>query len=263
MTAVERAGQQRSGRTGRRALVALGATLSLLPLAAGPAAAEESFINSADPCIGQPPAFPFADREEILDIHLPAVDCAVFRNIATGRDEGGQRFYRPAQTIPRDQMASLIMRTLVAGGYQLPAPQDPGFSDVERDNPHAPAISMLRQIDVVEGTTETTYAPHQPVRRDQMASFLVRAAEFAYEGDELDGNVVDPPNFVDVPPSNVHRENIFAAVRLIGVASGRTETMYNPDQGTRRDQMASFVVRLLDVTILPDLAVQQQAESGE
>ena len=71
-------------------------------------------------------------------------------------------------------------------------------------------------------------------------------------GDELDGNVVDPPAFVDVPPTHVHRENIFAAVRLIGVAEGRSETMYNPSEFTRRDQMASFVVRLLDVTALPD-----------
>ena len=259
---LHRAGQQRSSRTGRRAVVALAAALSLLPLGAGSASAQ-SFIDPNDPCIGQPPPVPFADREEILDIHLPSVDCAVFRGIATGRVEDGRRFYRPAQSVPRDQMASLIMRTLVSAGYDLPAPKDTGFNDVEPDNPHAPAISMLRQIDVVQGTTQTTYAPHQPVRRDQMASFLVRAAEFAYEGDQLDGNVVNPPNFVDVLPTNVHRENIFAADRLIGVATGRTETMYNPNDETRRDQMASFVVRLLDVTILPEVAAQRQAEAGQ
>jgi hypothetical protein len=35
----------------------------------------------------------------------------------------------------------------------------------------------------VKGVSSTRYEPRQPVRRDQMASFLVQAAEFAYEGD--------------------------------------------------------------------------------
>jgi hypothetical protein len=262
VTALSRAGHKRSARTGRRALVAFGAALALLPFGAGSASAQ-SFIDPADPCIGDPPPAQFADRDQIIPVHLLNVDCAVFRGIANGVERDGQRFYNPAQSIPRDQMASLIMRTLVAAGYQLPAPQDTGFSDVDEDSVHAPAISQLKQIGVTLGTSETTYSPSNPVQRDQMASFLVRAAEFAYEGDMLDGQVVEPPTFVDVLPTNVHRENIFAAVRLIGVAEGKSDTMYNPNDPTRRDQMASFVVRLLDVTILPDVAVERQAEAGE
>lgn len=234
----------------------------MLPFGAG-AASAQSFIDPADPCIGTPPPAQFADRDQIIPVHLDNVDCAVFRDIARGVEEGGQRFYRPAQNIPRDQMATLVMRTLVAAGYELPAPQDTGFSDVDEGNVHAPAISMLKQIGVVNGTSATTYSPTDPVQRDQMASFLVRAAEYAYEGDELDGAVVDPPTFADVPPTNVHRENIFAAVRLIGVAEGSSDTIYNPNDFTRRDQMASFVTRLLDVTLLPDLALERQAEAGE
>ena len=223
----------------------------LLPLGAGSASAQ-SFIDPANPCTVPSPPAEFADRGEILEVHLPNVDCAVAQGIAMGVDEGGQRFYRPALDIPRDQLASLMARTLEAGGYELPAPQDTGFSDVAASSVHAPAISQLKQIGVILGTSETTYAPSAPVQRDQMASLLVRAAEFAYGGDMLDGNVTDPPTFVDVLPNNVHAENIAAAVRLIGVAEGKSETTYDPGAFTRRDQMASFVVRLLDVTALPD-----------
>ena len=255
MTAARAAGPQRSSRTGRRSLIALGAALALLPFGAGPATAQ-SFIDPAAPCTIPSPPADFADRGEIIPVHLPNVDCAVAQGIAMGVEENGQRFYQPAKNIPRDQLASLMARALVAGGYELPAPQDTGFSDVDESSVHAPAISQLKQIGVALGTSDTTYAPGRPVQRDQMASFLVRSAEFAYEGDELDGNVVEPPNFVDVLPTNVHRENIFAAVRLIGVAEGRSDTMYNPGDFTRRDQMASFIVRFLDVTALPDTTLQ-------
>jgi len=97
------------------------------------------------------------------------------------------------------------------------------------------------------------------VRRDQMASFVVRAANFAYMNeagvkDELRGNTsegyVFP--FVDVLPTNPHRDAIAAADDLIGVTGGRTATMYDPASSTRRDQMASFVIRLLDVTAIPE-----------
>jgi hypothetical protein len=255
VTALDRAGRKRSVRTGRRALVAVGAALSMLPFGAG-AASAQSFIDPANPCTVSSPPADFADRGEIIPVHLPNVDCAVAQDIARGMEEDGQRFYRPARNIPRDQLASLMARALVAGGYELPAPRDTGFSDVDENSVHAPAISQLKQIGVILGTSETTYSPSEPVQRDQMASLLVRGAEFAYEGDELDGNVTEPPNFVDVLPTNVHRENIFAAVRLIGVAEGRSETMYNPGDFTRRDQMASFIVRFLDVTALPDTTVE-------
>lgn len=255
MTPVRPAGPQRSPRTGRRSLTALGAALALLPLGAG-AASAQSFIDPAAPCTVPSPPATFTDRGEIIPVHLPNVGCAVAQGIAMGVEENGQRSYRPALNIPRDQLASLMARALVAGGYELPAPQDTGFSDVDESSVHAPAISQLKQIGVTVGTSETTYSPSAPIQRDQMASFLVRGAEFAYGGDELDGNVVEPPAFVDVLPTNVHRENIFAAVRLIGVAEGQSETMYNPSAFTRRDQMASFIVRFLDVTARPDTTLE-------
>ena len=257
MTAARHAGRQRSARTGRRGLVAVGAALTLLPFGAGSASAQDSFLDAAMPCVEPAPPAQFADREQIADVHLAAVDCAVAVGLVMGFDEGGQRVYRPADSVPRDQMATMIANTLRAGGYALPAPTDQGFTDIG-DNVHRDNINILAQIGVTNGVTEDRFEPRRPVLRDQMASFLVQAAEFAYGGDQLDGNVApfeggdESSGFVDVLPTNVHDRNIAAANQLIGVATGRSESLYQPDGQTRRDQMASFIVRLLDVTALPD-----------
>jgi hypothetical protein len=225
-----------------------------MPLGAGPASAE-TFLG--EPCVDPAPEAQFADRDQIAQVHLPAVDCAVAERLVLGFDENGQRTYRPADSVPRDQLATMVANTLRAGGFELPAPRDQGFTDIG-DNVHRDNINALAQIGVVKGVTRDRYDPIAPVRRDQMASFLVQAAEFAYGGDMLDGNVSEfergdeSSRFIDVLPTNTHDQNIAAADRLIGVVTGVSDTRYAPDQSTRRDQMASFVVRLLDVTALPD-----------
>ncbi len=261
MTAAHRAGRQRSTRTGRRGLVALGAALSLLPLAPGSASAQDTFLDPANPCVDPAPPADFADRGEIAEIHLSAVDCAVAERLLKGFDQDGRRFYRPADSVPRDQLATMLVNTLREGGYGLPAASDQGFTDIE-GNTHRDAINILAAIGVVNGVSDDRYEPRLFVRRDQMASLLVQAAEYAYDSDQLDGNVAEfeggneSSGFVDVPSTNIHDRNIAAANQLIGVATGRSETMYAPEAETRRDQMASFIVRLFDVTQLPDTTLE-------
>jgi hypothetical protein len=229
--------------------------VTLLPLGAAPAFAQETFLGQ--PCVEPAPPVDFADRGEIAEVHLAAVDCAVAEGLVRGMDQDGRRFYRPADSVPRDQLATMVVNTLRAGGHTLPAPSDQGFTDIA-DNVHRESINILAEIGVVKGVTPDRYAPRQFVRRDQMATFLVQAAEFTYGGDQLDGNVAEfeggdeEAGFVDVLSTNIHSRNIAAANQLIGVATGRTETMYAPEGETRRDQMASFIVRTLDVTALPE-----------
>lgn len=256
MTALTRAGHKRSGtRTGRRALVALTAAALALPLGAG-AASAQSFLDPANVCTVPAPPAQFADRAEILSVHVTQVDCAVAQDIAFGV---GNNEYNPAGDMRRDQMASLIARTLEAGGFQLPVPQPSQFSDVPEGSTHDDRISQLVQIGVVLGKTADRFAPAEAVRRDQMASFMVRAANYAYmneagQNDELRGNT--SPDyafpFVDVLPTNPHRDAIAAGNDLIEVVQGRSDTMFDPASPTRRDQMATFVIRLLDVTATPD-----------
>jgi hypothetical protein len=135
-------------------------------------------------------------------------------------------------------MASFIARLIESAGVEFGAASDQGFTDVA-GNVHADRINQLAAVGVVKGTTGTTYSPRQEVRRDQMASFLVRAYEFI-DAQDLERQ---PATFTDIA-GNTHQTNIEKAATA-GFARGTSATTYSPADSVRRDQMGSFLARVL------------------
>lgn len=192
---------------------------------------------------------PFSDRALVPEAHRGNVDCAAWNGVVTGFTDGT---YGPSLQVRRDQMASFIARTLAAAGVDLPGPAAP-FSDVDAGSPHADNIQRLAAAGIVQGgpgaLPATAYGPDQHVRRDQMASFLVRAGEYAV-GRTLSSNQAA---FPDVPDGNPHFGNVNGAA-LLDLAQGFGDGTYRPGEGVRRDQMATFVVRLLAALVEGPLA---------
>ncbi|HVM00736.1 MAG TPA: S-layer homology domain-containing protein [Egibacteraceae bacterium] len=225
--------------------------LALLPLGSMTSAQEAAdadprVIDPEDPCSTPAPPAQFSDRNDIAEVHRASVDCALARGITQGTGDGR---YAPRMAVRRDQMASFVVRTLqAAGGIDIPAPSDQGFTDVA-GNTHEDAINQLAALGITQGRTPTRYAPAEPVRRDQMASFLLRAANLAF-GTTFEA--VGGPHFADVSPTNVHRGTIDAAFEIFGLTVGQTANAFAPGRSVRRDQMATFLIRLLDVTELTD-----------
>ena len=224
----------------------------------GPAAVGELVIGSAtcgvtadttpppSPTPGECPvdAEPagFADREAIPPAHRPNVDCAATMGVIRGF--AADNTYRPRIQVRRDQMASFIARSLEASGVELPPPAGERFDDVPAGSTHDDAIHRLAAVGIVQGgaggESADSYGPALRVRRDQMASFLVRAAEYATDRSLAS----DTQAFGDVPPGNPHFANVNGAAAA-GLAQGFGDDTYRPGAVVRRDQMASFIVRLL------------------
>ena len=190
-----------------------------------------------DPIVGvcpAPRAIPVFPDVSPDNVHVHAIDCAAYHEITLGYADGT---YRPANGVRRDQMASFIVRTLEAAGHTLPA-TDHTFTDIA-GNTHETAIGQLAAADIVLGRSATEYAPARTVTRDQMASYLVRALDWA-----LDTTHTAPASpFTDIA-GNTHEQAIHTAYDL-ELTTGRTPTTYEPRMDVRRDQMASFLVRLL------------------
>ena len=177
------------------------------------------------------PAFPDVSPD---NVHVNAIDCAAYHEIALGYADGT---YGPADGVRRDQIASFIVRTLEAAGHTLPAPAHT-FSDIAGST-HERAIGQLAAADIVLGRTPTEYAPARTVTRDQVASYLVRALDWA-----LDTTHTAPASpFTDIA-GNTHEQAIHTAYDL-ELTTGRTATTYAPRMDVRRDQMATFLVNLL------------------
>ena len=248
MTANDTTRHRRSTRSLRRlaVLTSAGISLTLLPLPG--VAGAETFTDPDDRCLpgeDAPPAT-IVDRAEISEAHLPSVDCLYAEGITNGTTPAT---YSPKEMTTRGQMASYIVQALEAAGYTLPTPGENPFTDTA-GNVHETSIRQLEAIGVTSGRTPTTYAPDELVRRDQMASFMVQAAEYAFGDDEFLVGEEPVPAFEDVQPDNVHYDNVNSGALVLGLVSGKNETTFDPAMFTTREQMASFLVRLVDLTLI-------------
>jgi secreted trypsin-like serine protease len=169
--------------------------------------------------------------------HAGAIACVSKAGLAQGLSA---TLYGPQQAVRRDQMASFIARFLARKGVTLP--QQPGqrFSDVDSGNPHATAVNQLAALGVVSGVSGARYAPSELVTRDQMATFIVRTYQLA-TGQTLPAGT----DVFDDDDRSAHERNINAAAAA-GLVSGSGPRTYSPGAAVRRDQMASFLARMVD-----------------
>jgi uncharacterized protein len=101
----------------------------------------------------------------------------------TARSNGEE--YAPLLNVSRAQMASFISRALtyIEEGHGQPETVPPRtrtdhFPD-DDGSAHEDNINALAEADIVKGYSDGTYRWRQSVKRDQMASFVIRAYEYA------------------------------------------------------------------------------------
>ena len=231
------------------------ATLVVLSLLSPTALADRHNPDGVNPCEGAPILEEYVDREDARDTHERSIDCVVYRSIAVGvTDEQGATLYHPRREVTRAQMATFIAQALDAGGYTDRLSDGRGndeFVDIE-DSVHRRNINRLARAKIVRGMRPNRYEPHLSVTRQQMASFIVQAAQFALgERVRHDGR----ERFRDVSDDNFHKRNIEAGADTEPpLFRGIRSTRFEPGQRVYRDQMATFLVNLLNYVFDPEKA---------
>lgn len=79
--------------------------------------------------------------------------------------------FRPDQPLQRDQLASMLVRAFEIPAVGTAAP----FTDVSTGAAHAANIAAIEDVGLTNGCGNGRYCSGNPVRRDQIASFLFRA----------------------------------------------------------------------------------------
>ncbi|HET8645277.1 MAG TPA: S-layer homology domain-containing protein, partial [Vicinamibacteria bacterium] len=154
--------------------------------------------------------------------------------------------YCPQGSTTREQMAVFV--TVAASGPLFVPPACgavPLFADVPPASPYCRWVEELARRGVVAGCGGGNYCPSDPVSREQMAVFVLRA---------LDGTLDPPacttPLFADVPASSPFCRWVEELARR-GVVSGCGGGNYCPADAVTREQMAVFVLRALEPTLSP------------
>ena len=209
----------------------------------GPEPVSVPFGEPGGPC-SEAPVSSVTDRASARAVHQRAVDCVLHLKIALGTTT---TTYGPLSSVRRDQMASFLLRTLEQAGIGVPAAaSDDAFSDLA-GNTHRESINRLAAAEIALGRG-AGYEPGATMTRAQMASFIVRTAEYATASTLIPTRT---DQFGDVPAGDVHERSVAAGFEA-GLFSGTVlPTEGTPRSGSfapavtvLRDQMATFLVRL-------------------
>ena len=152
----------------------------------------------------------------------------------TGGCGGGN--YCPASTVTREQMAAFIIRAL--GEFNPAFPASQRYADVPPANLFYAFIEQMALRQIAAGCGGSNYCPGNPVIRQQMAAFIIRALG------ELDPPTPPLQRFNDVLPSNPFYDFIdrMAVLNITGGCSV-TPPLYCPVNPVNRGQMAVFLVK--------------------
>jgi hypothetical protein len=133
------------------------------------------------------------------------------------------------------------MAAFLARALGLPPSSEDHFGD-DDDSTFEGAINKIADAGITVGCNppdNTNYCPDQRVTRAEMATLLVRAFP-----DQMPDTA---PDAFDDDESDVHQANIdrIAAEKITLGCNPPDNTNYCPRDGVRRDQMATFLTRVL------------------
>ncbi len=186
-----------------------------------------------------PPGGSFVDDNG--NVHEGNIEAIKAAGITKGCNPPLNDRYCPSDSITRGQMAAFLVRALDLA----PAATD-YFTD-DAGSVFEANINALAAAGITKGCNPPAndqYCPTDPVSRGQMAAFLVRAFVYTDPGTgdwftDDDGSIFEP---------SIDR------LRQAGVTKGcnpPTNDQFCPDSNVRRDEMATFLARALDLT--PDV----------
>jgi hypothetical protein len=161
----------------------------------------------------------------ITDYFTEAIQWMTDEGITSGTSPG---CFSPHASTTRAQAATFIHRS-----ENEPSGGSEPFTDVNSGDYFASAVSWMVNAGITSGTTPTTFSPHQPVTRGQIATFLHRL-----EGEPIGGSTP----FVDVPPSAYYAEAVAWLVNA-GITAGTSPTTFEPDRAVTRGELATLLYR--------------------
>ncbi|WP_027087943.1 S-layer homology domain-containing protein [Cohnella panacarvi] len=151
--------------------------------------------------------------------------------------------FSPDKDISRAEFAALIARGL---GLEM-VESDTAFTDVAATGWYAKAVRATVQAGIVQGRTDTTFAPSATITREEMSVMLAKALAFVGRQPDVSAK---QSSLLAAFADNVNISDwakAFAAQSVDAkVLSGDAQGKFNPQQKATRAEAVSTLNRLLD-----------------
>ena len=185
-----------------------------------------TFVETEAP-VGEP----FLDVNE-GDWFYDAVAYAYENGLMDG--VGGNRF-APNSATTRAQLVTILYRL-----EGQPAAGEAAFSDVPAGQWYTEAVAWAAANSIVNGVSDTTFAPNDPVTREQMAAILYRYAQ--YKGYDVTASG-DLSGYTDAGAIRPYAEAAMAWANGAGLITGVSDTTLQPRGNSTRAQVATILMR--------------------
>jgi len=211
-----------------RTLAAIGLVIGLVAGTVGVAAA------------GLPAGGSFSDDNG--NVHEGNIEAIAAGGITKGCNPPDNTLYCPGASVTRGQMAAFLVRAL-----DLPAASDDYFTD-DDGTLFESNINRMAAAGITSGCNppdNDLFCPNDNVTRGQMAAFIVRAFEYTDPGPG--GKFVDTAG--SIFETNINR---LATAGITAGCNPPENDRFCPNDLVKRDQMASFLARALNLSpIIP------------
>jgi hypothetical protein len=149
--------------------------------------------------------------------------------------------FGPGKNITRVDFAEYIARGLGLTGSMTNAAK---YSDVGLNNVAAPYIGAVSKAGIVEGGADGKFRPNASITREEMATMLVRAMNYAGVQTTASSSVLD--GFKDKKKISGWASNNLAISVQAGFIKGSTTNTVNPQSYATRAEAAVMIKRFLE-----------------
>lgn len=183
------------------------------------------------------PSLPFTDVTA-SDWFYDAVTYVYDNGLMTGTSANA---FSPNATTTRGMIVTILHRL-----EGTPTADASGFTDVEKGAWYQDAVDWAAANGIVNGTSQTTFAPNAPITREQMAAILYRYA--AYKGYDV-SQKAQLDQFQDQSAVSGYAEDALAWANAAGLITGVTDTTLSPKGSAVRAQTATILMRFCESVV--------------
>lgn len=144
--------------------------------------------------------------------------------------------FAPEATTTRAMIVSMLARM-----ENVTSAADAGFADVAADDWYATAVNWAAANGIVNGVSDDTFAPNDPITREQLAAMLMNYAE--YKGIDTSARA-DLDGYTDQPSAWASEAVQWAVAE--GLLAGVTDVQLQPQGQATRAQVAAIMQRFLE-----------------
>ncbi|MGI2296725.1 Ig-like domain-containing protein [Paenibacillus sp. GXUN7292] len=152
--------------------------------------------------------------------------------------------FEPQKQITRGEFATYVAKGLGLEGDRTAAAK---FKDVNANTVMGAYIGAAAKAGIVNGKTTTTFKPNDPIKREEMAAMMMRAAKVAGITDKLPQSVDTYLSvYSDRSKISAYAKTDMANAIYLGIINGKTKTTLSPQTNATRAEGTVMIRRLLE-----------------